>query len=168
MNKSRKSFNLDEAKTQASILLKSLHSDDVENIQRAAKRFQCLPEFASLTLAEICQTNIKHKHALNVVAIEHGFTSWMNLKIQLRLIIGGHLNHWFPAYESAKAYQQANGGFLFPYKNQYFVCDAAYVDEIGLNSKHPNWKRIDFDWANPIDKSAWLSLYRKWSGNDKK
>lgn len=43
MNKSRKSFTIEEYKTQASILLKSLRGSEAE---KAAKRFKCLPEFA--------------------------------------------------------------------------------------------------------------------------
>src|SRR5579872_5417831 len=95
MNKSRKSFSLKEGKIQAAILLKSLQSDDVNLINQAAQRFLCLPEFSVLSIADMRKQAIKHKHALNVIAIENGFHSWVELKTQLRFIIGGHLNNWF-------------------------------------------------------------------------
>ena len=168
MNKSRKSFSLEEGKIQASILLKSLHSDDANIIYQAAKRFLRLPEFSALSITEIPIKDIKRKHALHVIAIENGFHSWTDLKSQVRFIISGHLNHWFTTYEAAKSYQKSNEGFLFPYKNQFFICSAAYVLEIGFDPNDPNWKLIDFDWVKPLDHSAWQSLYRKWSNDENK
>ena len=127
MNKPHKSFSVDECKIQASILLKSLHSNDTEHSAKAAKRFQRLPEFARLSFEEIIQTEIKRKHALAVIAIEKGFKSWTDLKCQLPFIRGGFLNKWFANYAEAKSYQQSEGGFLLPFKNQFFICDADYI-----------------------------------------
>jgi len=168
MNKSRKSFGVAEGKIQASILLKSLHCDDVNQSNQAVKRFQCLPEFSTLSLAEIPLQNIKRKHALNVIAIENGFYSWNDLKLQVNFIIGGHLNHWFKTYEEAKSYQAAAAGYLFPYKKQFFICSAAYMEEIGFDPNDQNWERIDFDWVRPKDSEAWRALYRKWLSNENK
>ncbi len=163
MNKSRKSFSLEEGKIQASILLKSLRSDDASIIEQAAKRFLRLPEFSTLSITDILKENIKRKHALNVIASENGFHSWTDLKSQIRFIIGGHLNNWFTTYEEAKSYQKTNGGFLFPYKNQFFVCSAAYVRDIGFDPDDANWKMCDFDWVKPLNHRAWQALYREWS-----
>ena len=95
MNKPHKSFSVDECKVQASILLKSLHSKDNASSQKAAKRFQRLPEFGKFSFEEIGQSDMKRKHALAVIAIEKGFTSWADLKCQLPFIRGGFLNQWF-------------------------------------------------------------------------
>jgi hypothetical protein len=168
MSKSRKSFSLEEGKIQASILLKSLHSDDDNLAEKTTKRFLRLPEFSALSITELQQADIKRKHALNVIAMENGFHSWTDLKSQVRFIIGGHLNNWFTTYEEAKSYQKSKGGFLFPYKNQFFTCCDAYVRDIGFNPSDPNWKLIDFDWVKPADHKAWQSLYRKWSSDEKK
>ncbi len=165
MNKSRKSFSLKEGKIQASILLKSLHSDDATISTQATKRFLRLPEFSELSITDIPKNNIKRKHALNVIAIENGFHSWIDLKAQIRFIVGGHLNNWFVSYEEAKSYQKSNGGFLFPYKNQFFVCSAAYVRDIGFDPDDLNWEMCDFDWVKPLNHSSWQSLYKKWSNN---
>lgn len=61
MNKPHKSFNVDEGKIQASILLKSLYSNDFMISQKAAKRFQRLAEFKDLSLSEIIKADIKRK-----------------------------------------------------------------------------------------------------------
>lgn len=162
MNKPRKSFSLQEAKIQASILLKSLHSSDEKTALSAAKRFKRLIEFATFSTAELPTQEIKRKHALAVIAIENGFKSWADLKSQMSFIIGGFLNKWFTDYEEAKTHQRSNGGFLFPYKSQFFLCGESYIKQLGLNPKDPDWKRIDWDWANPADRSAWQRLHKKW------
>ena len=162
MNKSHKSISVQECKIQASILLKSLHSSDLEQAKLAAKRFQRLAEFSEYSLEKIALAEIKHKNALAVIALEKGFESWADLKCQLPLIRGGFLNQWFANYADAKSYLQLNGGFLFPYKNQFFICDDDYVVNLGLNSKDPDWKLIGYDWANPDNKVAWSHLYKKW------
>lgn len=170
MNKSRKSpqqvrgkfFNLQEAKIQASILLKSLGSSDSEIAFPAAKRFQRLPEFANFSIAEIPIKDIKHKHALTVIAIENSFKSWADLKSQIDFIVGGFLNIWFANYQEAKVHQQSSGGFLFPYKNQFFICESGYIERLGFDPNDPDWKLIGWDWANPSDKTAWQRLYKKW------
>lgn len=162
MNKVHKSFSVNEYKVQASILLKSLHSPKIESSQKAAKRFQRLPEFGNFSLEEILQSDIKRKHALAVIAIEKGFTSWADLKCQLPFIRGGFLNQWFANYAEAKTYQQLNGGFLLPFKNQFFICDADYIINLGFNAEDPDWTLIGHDWANPSNKEAWQRLHKTW------
>ncbi|MBX3710055.1 MAG: hypothetical protein KIT56_06915 [Gammaproteobacteria bacterium] len=162
MNKPHKSFSVDECKIQASILLKSLHSKNLALSLQAAKRFQRLTEFKNLTLEEIIQSDIKRKHALLVIAIEKGFPSWANLKCQLPFIRGGFLNHWFVNYAEAQTYQQLNGGFLLPFKNQFFICDADYINDLGFDSNDHDWRLIGFDWVEPKNKLAWQRLYQKW------
>ncbi|MGB7339053.1 MAG: hypothetical protein WBC91_09195 [Phototrophicaceae bacterium] len=72
---------LDEYKTQASILLKQLHSDNQQQALQAAIRFQQLPLFAQLSSSEVIQSNtVKLKHALAVIAHEHAYESWHDFK----------------------------------------------------------------------------------------
>lgn len=162
MNKPHKSFSVNECKIKASILLKSLYSQDILAASKAAKRFQRLPEFNNLTFDALRGMGVKRKHALAVIALEKGFQTWADLKCQLPFIRGGFLNHWFVNYIEAKSYQKENGGFLLPYKNQFFVCDADYINHLGLNASDQDWKLIDFDWVNPKSKSSWRKLYNKW------
>lgn len=158
MNKTRKPFNLAEAKIQANILLKSLRRSDSA---KAAKRFRLLPEFSNLTTSDLLQQKIKYKHALTVIAIENGFQTWIDLKIQINFIVGGYLNLWFANYTEAKSTLREKGGFLLPYKNQFFICNANYIKQIGIEPDDPDWEKIGFDWAVPADQIAWQRLYKK-------
>lgn len=162
MNKPHYSLSVSECKIQASILLKALYSDDPTIAKRAAKRFARFPDFAKLSFDEIIQMEIKRKSALAVIAIEKGFRSWADLKCQLPFIMGGFLNKWFVNYAEAKSHLTAEGGFLLPYKNQFFICEAGYIAQLGLDPHDQDWKSIGFDWVNPIDQAAWRRLYKKW------
>src|SRR5438046_1121890 len=112
-------FNLEEYKIQASILLKSLRSTESTVANKAAKRFQLLPEFKGLSANEIILAGIQRKHALAVIALENGFQSWNDLKTQIKLIIGGFLNKWFSTYADAKSHLDSAGGYLFPFKRHF-------------------------------------------------
>ncbi|MBP9691941.1 MAG: hypothetical protein KBD90_01250 [Alphaproteobacteria bacterium] len=162
MNKPHKSFSVDECKIRASMLLKSLDFNDITSSQKAAKRFQRHPELKNLSRDEMIQTDVKRKHALAIIALEKGFKSWTDLKCQLPFIRGGFLNHWFANYADAKSYQQFNGGFLLPFKNQFFICDTDYIINLGFNAEDPDWTLIGYDWAYPDNKEAWQRLYKKW------
>lgn len=162
MNKSHPPFSVEECKIQASVLLKSFRSSDMQKVLSVAKRLQRLPEFKYLSCEEIIKIDIKRKQALTVIAIEKGFKSWSELKCQLPFIRGGFLNQWFKNYDDAKNYLQSNGGFLLPFQNQFFVCDGDYINNLGFNSEDNDWKLIDFDWAKPNDQAAWQRLYKKW------
>lgn len=121
-----------------------------------------MPELKNLSLKEIIQADIKRKHALAVIANEKGFKSWTDLKCQLPFIRGGFLNQWFVNYTEAKSYQQLNGGFILPFKNQFFICDADYINHLGFNTEDQDWKLIGYDWVNPNNQDAWKRLYKKW------
>ena len=159
MNKSRKQFTVAEAKIKASILLKSLYGTSPE---QSVKRFQRLPEFAGCSVVELLSHDVKHKHALAVIALENGCNSWSDLKLQLDFIVGGYLNLWFATYAEAKTHLQSEGGFLLPYKNQFFICNATYMKQIGFDPDDPDWKRIGSDWVQPSNQIAWQRLYKKW------
>jgi len=163
MNKSSNLDNLKECKIKASILLKSLYSADDNIANKAAKKFKKIAEFSQYSVAEIRTKDIKRKHALAVIALEKGFDSWTDLKSQIHFIIGGFLNKWFATYEEAKAEQKIAGGFLLPYKHQFFICEATYIKQLGLNPNDPDWKLINKDWAKPTNKQAWQRLYKKWA-----
>lgn len=68
------------------------------------------------------------------------------------------LNRWFATYGEARASQAAEGGYLFPYRHQFFVAEAEAVKELGLDPDDPDWERIGRDWARPRDREAWERL----------
>ena len=71
------------------------------------------------------------------------------------------VNRWFTIYEEARSSLQAEGGYLFPYRNQYFVTLREGIRELGLDPDDPDWERIGWDWVQPKDKDAWERLRDK-------
>ena len=71
------------------------------------------------------------------------------------------VNRWFRTYEEAQASLKAEGGFLFPYKHQFFVTESEAIRELGLDPADPDWQKIGWDWAHPHDKEAWDRLVVK-------
>ena len=73
----------------------------------------------------------------------------------------GFLNQWFTRYEDARALRESQGGYLLPYKNQFFVTVAEAIVELGLDPNDPDWERIGWDWVRPTDSEAWELLRDK-------
>lgn len=71
------------------------------------------------------------------------------------------LSRWFTSYEDARCSREAEGGYLFPYRNQFFVTSSAAILELGLDPADPDWQRIGFDWVRPSDIAAWERLKEK-------
>jgi hypothetical protein len=71
------------------------------------------------------------------------------------------LNRWFTNYEDARASLQSEGGFLFPYRGQYFVTLQEGIRELGLDPDDSDWARIGRDWVRPDDPEAWERLREK-------
>ncbi len=173
---------LEEYKIKASILHKQLKSNDLEPATQAAVRFQQLPHLKELTPQEILaeKATIKRKHALTVIALENNHASWADLKQRLErqeklaafrksnkfsLLYpqrcAGFINAWYAHYEEARDHLVHDGGFLLPYKNDFFICQRAYIQTLGLDPDDPDWASIGFDWAKPADQDAWTRLDNK-------
>ena len=71
------------------------------------------------------------------------------------------LNRWFANYDEARASLEADGGFLFPYKNHFFVCRADVIEALGLDPNDPDWETIGYDCARPFETSAYQRLKEK-------
>ena len=162
MNNLSRPFSLNEAKIQAQILLKNISSPDNSLAQQAQKRLiiiQPVPDGFN-------SNKIQLKHALAIIANEHGFSSWVNLKNYFSLTGltkfnpngGGFFNQWFNSYSEAKQMLQQTGGYLLPYKNQFFICESGYIEYIGLNEQISDWQAINYNWIEPTDMEAWQRL----------
>ena len=162
MNNLSRPFSLNEAKIQAQILLKNISSADDNLAQQASKRLSNL----QLVLDGSNSNKIQLKLALVIIANEHGFSSWVNLKNYFSLTgltkfepyKGGFLNQWFSLYGDAKAVLQQTGGYLLPYKNQFCICESGYIEYIGLNEQISDWQNINYNWIEPADMEAWQRL----------
>ena len=71
------------------------------------------------------------------------------------------LNRWFTSYDEARSSLELEGGYLLPFKSQFFVTLREGIRELGLDPDDPDWKLIGFDWVQPKDKEAWQRLKEK-------
>jgi len=71
------------------------------------------------------------------------------------------LNRWFTSYTEASSSLASEGGFLLPYKGQFFVTLREGIRELGLDPDDPDWERIGWDWVQPKDSEAWQRLKEK-------
>lgn len=165
-----------EYRIRAKRLLKQLkQAKSEEMVMEAAARFQRLQSFSGMTTAQILENrkDVKLKHALAVVALEEGYSSWRELKATTETFMetsnpemydprmDTFLNRWFARYGNARASLEEEGGFLLPYKSQFFVCETGAIKMLGLNPDDPDWELIGYDWAKPRDPEAWLRLVGK-------
>ncbi|MFP2897594.1 hypothetical protein [Corallococcus sp. 4LFB] len=160
---------LHEYKVRASLLIKDLDASDTARATRAAERMRALPFFAALSLGEVLarRDTVRHKHGLAVVAREAGHATWADLKQALedgarrldtraffRKVQAVFLNRWFSTYEEAARSLEAQGGFLFPFRAQCFVCEADFLQALGVNPRDADWERMGRDWVRPRDRAA--------------
>jgi hypothetical protein len=71
------------------------------------------------------------------------------------------LNRWFSSYADARKSLENEGGFLLPYKGQFFVCEAEVIRAMGLEADDPDWERVGWDCAQPLDMQAYERLHEK-------
>jgi hypothetical protein len=71
------------------------------------------------------------------------------------------LNAWFTSYEEALATLKREGGYLLPYKGQFFVTQSEGIRELGLDPNDQDWAAIGWDWVRPKDLHAWSRLREK-------
>lgn len=71
------------------------------------------------------------------------------------------LNRWYSSYADARKARENHGGFLLPYKNHFFVCEADVIRALGLEPDDPDWEQISWDCAQPLDEAAYQRLRGK-------
>ena len=71
------------------------------------------------------------------------------------------LNRWYSNYEEARRARESDGGFLLPYKQHFFVCEAEVIGAMGLEPDDPDWEKIKWDGAQPLDIEACQRLCEK-------
>ncbi len=110
---------------------------------------------------------IRRRHCLATLAREFGFDGWAQLvrawsepgpSPQGTLLYpwsgGAHWNIWSVDYSEACEIFAEHGGFLLGYRDQYFIVESAYVDELGLDSGDPDWQKMGRNWIEPRDLDA--------------
>jgi hypothetical protein len=186
VNDRRNPADIETFRTRARRLLDRFRSDDPDASLAAARRLQRLPAFADLRATDLLARPglVRCKHALAAIAEEEGCSSWSELERTCECGAGpprtcrdaaggragsgfrapraqGALHHWFSSHAAARRHLDAAGGFLFPYLDQCFVCDAETVRALGLDPEDPDWERMGRDWIDPADREARMRLETK-------
>ncbi|WP_406608915.1 hypothetical protein [Agarivorans sp. JK6] len=137
---------VEELKIRSKILLKQRHTAD--------------SPLASLAKDKSPQL----KHALLYVAREAGFKDWQHAQSVLSCqhkqtmqqdsgkfwyspACMALLNHWCANYPEALALQAKQGGVILPYKSQYVVAKASYIEALGLSPNDPLWEPLEYNWC---------------------
>ena len=68
------------------------------------------------------------------------------------------LHRWFTTYDAARAAHQSEGGYLLPFRHQFFLATGTSIRELGLDPDDPDLERIGRDWVRPLDHAAWERL----------
>ena len=117
---------------------------------------------------------VRLRHCLNQAAREVGFAHWEHA----RAVLGGlaardddmgtfwHaprtgilLNLWLARYEEARAALAADPrAFLLPYRRQFMVVQADFIQELGVDAQHPAWAEATHDLVAAYGSDAWLLL----------
>lgn len=168
-------------KNEASLLLKHAHEEGARH-DEALSRFRTLASFATLSAGDRDAIHaLQLKHAFSVLAVENGYESWGELKGALDHAAAtsplaevkdqfypprssAYWNIWFAHYAKAKRVHLQSGGFLLPFRNQFFICEEGFVDMLGIPAQLPEWKAIGFDWVHPANVKAWLRLNETFAG----
>lgn len=158
-------------------LLKDLRSGDPARVAAAVARFARLRSFAGAS--PLPTERVRLKHALAVVAEEHGYASWRAWRVAAAAeaaaaaaaaaapppyhaaSLGGFLNRWFADHEEARASREQLGGYLLPFRDQCFVAEAELVRELGLDPDDPDWRAVGFDLVRPRDAAAAARLHSR-------
>ena len=71
------------------------------------------------------------------------------------------LNRWYANYEEARASLDNHGGYLLPYQKHFFICEPDVISALGLDPGDPDWEKIGYDCAHPLDAAAFERLRQK-------
>ncbi len=176
MNSIRGSLKLAKLRREAKELLQQLRSGNPSASSAALVRFRRLQSFCAPVVVDVAtaRSRARLKHALAVLAEESGAASWIELRRRVeresesrsadlwyRSRLAIYLQHWFVRYDEAKAQQSVGGGYLLPYRQHFFVCEADAIRDLGLDPIDPDWARIGFDAVRPGDTDAFARLRRR-------
>lgn len=163
---------IEQCRRDARDLQRELGGADRRAARAAAVRFARLPRFAQEDLDAIvrAEPTVTRAAALDVIAAERGHGDWRTLVArslpELLAVpmhtdrMGAFVNRWFATYAEAAEDHRRDGGFLLPYRRQFFVTVAEAVRELGLDPNDPDWARIGRDWVHPADVEGHLRLCR--------
>jgi hypothetical protein len=153
--------SIEDCKREASLLIKDLTSAQSDVAASAAERFRRIAPFREQTGDEILavRKDIRRKHALAVIAREHGYAAWKNLKDAADVLwcppgSSAFWHNWCKTHEEAQSYLEANGGYLLTAHGKCFIAERGYIESLGLDPDDPRWEAIGHDVYRPMDEAA--------------
>jgi hypothetical protein len=174
VNDSRRPESLPACRAEARRLLRQLRSEDPRLARAAAERFVRLRSLAPGGVEGLLarRGDVRLKHALAVLAEERGYPSWSELRRacaaparQIPDLPSFHtprldalLNRWFRDHAEARASLEAEGGYLLPFGEHFFITESEGIRELGLDPDDPDWAALGFDLARPRDAAAHARL----------
>lgn len=148
-----------------------LHRRAQQADPEAVRFMHAQPELASQP-PDALPSLVKRRHALARVASALGCRGWPHLKAVLEgtpIADKGTLmyrpspaywNIWSASYEEAVAIRAEHGGYLLPFRQQFFVAEAPYVAWMGGEPEADEWRVLGRDWVKPSPEghAAWRRL----------
>ena len=157
--------SLEDCKREASLLLKDLNASESDIAARAAERFRRVAPFREQAAGDILgsRDDIQRKHALAVIAREHGYAAWKNLKDAADVLwcppgSSAFWHNWCKTHEEARAYRESNGGYLLTAHGKWFIAERGFIESLGLDPDDPRWEAIGYDVDQPKDAEACAGL----------
>lgn len=133
---------------------------EIEKLKSKAKLLQKAKRRAGIL--------IPLKEAFHRIALAAGFSSWRDLRATVDATgifcpKGGSAfwKLWFASYAEARACAEEKKGFLLPYRKQFFVCDEAYIEFLGVPATDDDLALVGRNWAEPSDQAAWRRILRR-------
>ena len=173
-------LDIAQLRRQAKAQLKLLRVGNPDSAMEVARRLATLRSFSRFQPEEIIARadRVQLKHLLALAAEDNGFESWPDLVRQSAarqadaspldnpefMYVSGMdalINRWFSSYEEALQSLAELGGYLLPYRNQFFITERAGVVLLGLDAEDPDWEAIGWNWVRPENVQARLRLAEK-------
>jgi hypothetical protein len=123
---------------------------------------------------EAAAADLKLRDCLQQVAREVGFQHWEHARRVLGSLAtpgddmgtfwhaprsGILLNEWFARPgEAEAAHRRQPGAYLLPYRRQFMLVQADFVQELGVDPLHPAWQVVGHDLVRGYGTAAWLAL----------
>lgn len=118
---------------------------------------------------------IRLKDAFETLARHAGFESWRDLKEVFEATelfcppgTSAHWKTWYSSYEEALEHLKTGPGYLLPYRKHFFVCEADYLEHLGVARDDADLEKVGRNWVEPGDAAAWTRLLRKIAATSEK
>jgi hypothetical protein len=113
--------------------------------------------------------DIPLKDALDILAKAAGFKTWREFKEILEATAHfypgkgtAYWNIWFSSYEEALAALETHpAGYLLPYQKDFFICEADFIESLGIARGEEDLSKVGRNWVEPGDAKAWGRILRK-------